>query len=289
MSKLKQKEKLILLSILAILVVFCYSITMYQGIQTSYAADDNPTAAQASSEEDENLIDVSDCVSDAPAVDIKEKIPVVYETVSAEDAKAKIDEQIAKTIGTAPDREVVPNAPIVSAEEKAREVAEREAEEARIEKEKNRIPNYSRSQIASLDLTKPSNITVADLKAIGNYTGLKGLEKAFVGAEEKYGVNCLFVYAIAVIESGGGAQCYRPNNMFGFMGKSFDSKSDAIYYVTQALSNNYLASNGSFFYGKTAAAVNTKYCTGGSWHGKIENVMYKMYQAARANNLAKYE
>ena len=274
MSKLKQKEKLILLSILAILVVFCYSITMYQGIQTSYAADDNPTAAQASSEEDENLIDVSDCVSDAPAVDIKEKIPVVYETVSAEDAKAKIDEQIAKTIGTAPDREVVPNAPIVSAEEKA---------------EKNRIPNYSRAQIASLDLTKPSNITVADLKAIGNYTGLKGLEKAFVGAEEKYGVNCLFVYAIAVIESGGGAQCYRPNNMFGFMGKSFDSKSDAIYYVTQALSNNYLASNGSFFYGKTAAAVNTKYCTGGSWHGKIENVMYRMYKAARANNLAKYE
>ena len=225
---------------------------------------------------------------DAPAKDIKEKIPVVSEAYTDEDTK-DIDVQIAQTVGSAPDREVVPNAPMVSEEEKAREVAEREAEEARIEALKNRIPNYSRSDIAKLDLTKPSNITVADLKAIGNYSGLNGLEKSFVGAEKKYGVNCLFVYAIAVVESGGGAKCYRPNNMFGFMGKSFKSKSEAIYYVTKALSQNYLATGSRFYYGKTAAAVNTKYCTGSSWHGKIENVMYRMYQAARAHNLAQLD
>ena len=240
--------------------------------------------------QDEDLQAIEASIAEAPVAEVESQVPVI-DDISDNNIKEKkhIEAHVSKTIATAPDSEVLPKAPIVSEEEKAREVAEREAEEARIEKLKNRIPNYSRADMASLDLTKPSNITVEDLKAIGRYSGLRGLEEAFVGAEKKYGVNCLFVYGIAVIESGGGAKCYRPNNMFGFMGKSFKSKSEAIYYVTAALSRDYLSSGGRFYYGKTAAAVNTKYCVGKSWHGKIENVMYKMYQSARANNLAKYE
>ena len=54
-----------------------------------------------------------------------------------------------------------------------------------------------------MDVSKPSGVTEAELKLItkGN---LKGLESSFVKAEKDYGVNCLFVVAIASLESADG-------------------------------------------------------------------------------------
>ncbi len=64
------------------------------------------------------------------------------------------------------------------------------------------IPAYSNAQVRSMDVSKPSGVTEAELKLItkGN---LKGLESSFVKAEKDYGVNCLFVVAIASLESAG--------------------------------------------------------------------------------------
>ena len=49
--------------------------------------------------------------------------------------------------------------------------------------ENESIPAYSESQIRSLDVSKPSGVTLSDLKLVtrGN---LKGLESAFLKAEE---------------------------------------------------------------------------------------------------------
>ena len=75
------------------------------------------------------------------------------------------------------------------------------------------IPAYSNAQVRSMDVSKPSGVTEADETgfAKGN---LKGLESSFVKAEKDYGVNCLFVVAIASLESADGTICFKPNNMF---------------------------------------------------------------------------
>ena len=75
-------------------------------------------------------------------------------------------------------------------------------------------------------------MTEAELKLItkGN---LKGLESSFVKAEKDYGVNCLFVVAIASLESADGTICFKPNNMFGFGSSGFSSKAECINVVSK--------------------------------------------------------
>ena len=101
------------------------------------------------------------------------------------------------------------------------------------------IPAYSNAQVRSMDVSKPSGVTEAELKLItkGN---LKGLESSFVKAEKDYGVNCLFVVAIASLESADGTICFKPNNMFGFGSSGFSSKAECINVVSKALAQNYL-------------------------------------------------
>ncbi|MEA4923536.1 MAG: hypothetical protein VB031_09335 [Eubacteriaceae bacterium] len=154
---------------------------------------------------------------------------------------------------------------------------------------KERIPAYSLSDIVSMDMTAASGVTEDDLKAAGTHSGLKGLESAFVKAEKDYGVNCLFLYGIAVTESSGGTAMFKPNNMFGYGHKSFSSKAECIDYVAQRISEDYLSETGPYYRGKTPTDVNKVYCTGDTWHGKVEKTMYTMYQDIRQNNLARYD
>ncbi|MGI6721636.1 MAG: hypothetical protein ACOX4I_03605 [Anaerovoracaceae bacterium] len=153
---------------------------------------------------------------------------------------------------------------------------------------RERIPSYSMSDIKHLDMTKMSGITADDIKAAGTYSGLKGLEDDFVQAEKKYKVNCLFLYAIAVTESGGGTAMFKPNNMFGYGQKSFSSKAECIDFVAGKISEDYLTETGPYYHGKTAEDVNKAYCVHDSWHGTVEKTMYEMYKAARIHNLAQY-
>ena len=79
-------------------------------------------------------------------------------------------------------------------------------------------------EAASLDLNTISGFSAEELTA-----GLKGelanLAEDFVLAEQEYGVNAVFLAALAAHESGWGKHCFKPNNIFGWSGKSFDSKS----------------------------------------------------------------
>lgn len=139
------------------------------------------------------------------------------------------------------------------------------------------IPAYSLEQIYSLDLRKPSGVTEADLKLVTSQ-GLVGLEEAFVHAEEKYGVNCVFLMSIASLESAKGTMMFRPNNMFGYGRSGFSSKAEGIHVVAEGLSTKYLKPGSSLYGGSpTVKGVNKRYAANPQWHAKVGKYMVEYY------------
>lgn len=139
-----------------------------------------------------------------------------------------------------------------------------------------RFPSYSLHELYDLDLRKPSGVTEADLKKVTR-RGLVGLEKAFFAAEQKYGVNCLFLMAVAAVESGWGTVMFQPNNMFGFGNKGFASKEQCIDYVARQIS--------IYYFGKgqyTPRTINRTYAANPAWYSKVSGFMNTMYQTIRA-------
>ena len=128
-----------------------------------------------------------------------------------------------------------------------------------------------------MDLRTPSGATEADLKQVTR-AGLVGLEDTFLEAEEKYGVNAIFLISIASVESGYGTQMYRPNNMFGYGGKSYPSKEACIMDVAQGLSSRYLQPGASLYGGSpTLSGVNKRYAANPQWDTKVGKYMKSYY------------
>ena len=153
---------------------------------------------------------------------------------------------------------------------------------------RKRIPKYSVSEIYKLDLTKPSGVTEEDLKKVTK-KGLKGLEADFIEAEEKYGVNCVFLMSIAIIESGWGTMLFKKNNMFGFGQKGYATKRDNIMAVAKSLSKNYLKKGGSCYNGKTVSAVNKRYAASSKWDDKVASTMKSLYSKMYKENQKKLD
>ena len=107
--------------------------------------------------------------------------------------------------------------------------------------------------------------------------GLVGLEEAFYQAEQDYGINCLFVMAIAAHESANGTMCFASNNMFGYGTSGFSSKAEGIDVVSGALANSYLSPGGSLYSGKTISDVNKKYAASTTWDDKVARNMVSYY------------
>ncbi len=150
------------------------------------------------------------------------------------------------------------------------------------------IPAYSTSEVMSLDVSKPSGVSVSDLELVTR-GALVGLEEAFWQAEQDYNVNCLFVMAIAAHESANGTICFRPNNMFGYGGMSFDSKEECIDTVARGLANNYLDSSGGLYSGKTISSVNKRYAASTTWDDKVARNMVNYYGTISENHNAALE
>lgn len=139
------------------------------------------------------------------------------------------------------------------------------------------IPAYSLSQLYQLDLRKPSGVTAQDLKQVTS-KGLVGLEDAFVNAEEKYGVNCVFLMSIASLESAKGTMMFKPNNMFGYGGTGFSSKAEGINVVAKGLASRYLNPSGSLYGGSpTLQGVNKRYAANPQWYAKVGKYMEEYY------------
>lgn len=149
--------------------------------------------------------------------------------------------------------------------------------------DKEAIPAYSYDEIWEMDMSKPSGVTVADLKLVSR-GAFVGLEKDFWQAEQDNDVNCLFVMGIASLESANGTICFRPNNMFGFGGSGFSSKSECISVVAKALANNYLSTSGSLYNGKQITDVNKRYAASSTWDEKVCRNMVRYYATISANH-----
>lgn len=176
----------------------------------------------------------------------------------------------------------------LKAEEEARqeEIARQQEIERLTRLEEERKANITRTYYTSSNVSQPSNLTPEELEVALEGTGLAGLGQYFITAEETYGVNGVFLTAIAALESGWGTSHYaqQRNNLFGYQANDsnpdnatyFSSKAEAIYLVGRKLSENYLNPNGIYYNGATPSGVNVKYCSSEVWATKIVSIMNKI-------------
>lgn len=154
--------------------------------------------------------------------------------------------------------------------------------------DKEAIPAYSYNQVWDMDMSKPSGVTVDDLKLVSR-GAFVGLEEAFYKAEQDYDVNCLFVMGIASLESANGTICFRPNNMFGFGNRGFSSKAECIDVVARALANNYLRPGGGLYNGTRITDVNRRYAASSTWDEKVCRNVTRYYSVISQNHNSQLE
>ena len=105
----------------------------------------------------------------------------------------------------------------------------------------------------------------------------------FIAAEKKYGVNAVFLAAVAALESGWGRYCFRQNNIFGWSGKDFESKEECIDFVASKLKEHYLSEGGKYYNGKTIEGINVCYNGNDFWAEKIKEIMSMIKKGADMN------
>jgi beta-N-acetylglucosaminidase len=133
----------------------------------------------------------------------------------------------------------------------------------------------------TLEPTIRTNLTVDELRNITYGTGLEGIEHAVVEAEERYGVNALFILAVAVNESGWGNSYLADtkNNLFGIAAYDsnidaafgFSSKSECINYFGQLISEDYFDNGLTDVY-----SINSVYASSPNWAHTVNGIMSDM-------------
>lgn len=129
----------------------------------------------------------------------------------------------------------------------------------------------------SFDLRTPCGVTEEELEAVLKHD-LKGMAKHYLDAEEKYGVNAVFLASVSALESGWGRYCFRENNIFGYGRKSFDSYAECIDFVASKISKNYLSEDGRYYSGTTIDAVNQYYNGREAWAETVKSIFNRMLE-----------
>jgi beta-N-acetylglucosaminidase len=142
-----------------------------------------------------------------------------------------------------------------------------------------------------LDLKKPANITADEIVNFFNQkrpdSPLKNYAQSFIDAQNKYGVNALYLVAHAIWETGWGGSdlgTYK-HNLYGYgafnvcpftCGYYFPSESDSINKVSFQVRTDYLDPTGDYYepsYGPTLTGMNVHYATDQNWKTGIANLM----------------
>lgn len=157
----------------------------------------------------------------------------------------------------------------------------------------------------NMALNEPSGLTLEDYQKIfsNQVQDMNGVFKenynAFYDAEQKYGINGVFLASIAVHESGWGKSTIAVNkyNLFGFgaydsspyeSAVAFDSYAEGIDTVAAWLVNHYLntagtvlktgeIADGKFYNGATVVGVNVRYASDTDWCTKVFATMQNLY------------
>ncbi|MDO4869109.1 MAG: hypothetical protein Q4A65_02280 [Bacillota bacterium] len=150
------------------------------------------------------------------------------------------------------------------------------------------IPAYSYSEVCSMDMSKPSGVTVEDLKLVTK-SGLVGLEEKLYQMEQDYNLNCLFLLGIASHESAYGTSQFHPNNICGYGYSGFSSKEECLDTVGRALAKYYLTPGGAHYKGTTIDDVNRTYAADPAWDSKVANKVTYFYQVISESHNARLE
>lgn len=142
---------------------------------------------------------------------------------------------------------------------------------------------FSGTEKGSFDLTTKSGFSAEELSK-GLLGELSCFSKDFIAAEEKYGVNAIFLCAVAALESGWGKYCFRPNNIFGWSGKNFENKEECIDFVASKIAEHYLSEEGKYYNGKTVSGVNVCYNGNAFWEEKVSEIMAMICRRISAEN-----
>lgn len=136
------------------------------------------------------------------------------------------------------------------------------------------------------DLRTKSNVSIEEYQKMLENTALYEIAESLYNAEQKFGVNGLYLMGLACLESSYGNSNFAKNrnNIFGWNavdsnpGKAsyFTSKNECVMFVAEKLSYNYLNENGCNFEGYTAKDIDKHYCTDKQHANKIIKIIEKL-------------
>lgn len=159
----------------------------------------------------------------------------------------------------------------------------------------------------NMDVSIPSGLSLEQFRKILKYNK-KDVNNIFTEnadyfyyAEQEYGINGVFLAAIAIHESGYGSSkiAVDKNNLFGYMAydgnayasaKTFDTYSEGIDLVARVLVKYYLnpkgtsiyggeVAVGSYYEGTTIKSVNEHYASDSNWSNGIYAHMKNLYES----------
>lgn len=142
------------------------------------------------------------------------------------------------------------------------------------------IVNMDSSQIEeyilqeSISTKAEDTVHMRKVEEIKNYLSKRNSPLAkyaeeFVKASEKYHIDYRLVAAISIIESGGGKNCFKQYNAWGWGKSGFDSWKDGIWTVSKGLGKYYAKGM------TTPQLIAPSYCppSASSWSRKVSYVM----------------
>ena len=152
----------------------------------------------------------------------------------------------------------------------------------------------SRKPIYNINnLTIKSGVSEAHLNSKLKDTALYDYASFYIKAEEKFGINALFLCALSIQESGWGESRLTKdkNNLFGYAAyndspyssaKQFSSVEECILVVGEKLAINYLGEDGKYYNGKSIDAINIRYSLNDdgtinkNWGNSIKSLMKQL-------------
>ncbi|HEX7065254.1 MAG TPA: S-layer homology domain-containing protein [Bacillales bacterium] len=154
-----------------------------------------------------------------------------------------------------------------------------------------------------LPLNTKTSYTAAQLNEYIEGTALADLGKAFKDAEQKYGVNALYLLAHAIHESAWGESdiAQDKHNLFGLGAadsdpydgaKRFASFKECIDYAAWYVASHYQDPDGAYYYGamlgNKESGMNMKYASDPFWGQKIAGYMYRIDKSLGGDDFKEY-
>ncbi len=142
------------------------------------------------------------------------------------------------------------------------------------------ILNLPRNYTKYFDVTKTLfRGSAEDLNYCLANTKLKGQGKFFLRAQEKYGINALFLMSVAKVESGYGNKTPKgkPYNIVGAIGQHYVSYADCINKLGNNLHENYISKKLT-----TIDEIRSKYCKKNkTWPNNVAKEMKRLSDMIR--------